>query len=307
MRVKNFYNILGVNEKATPQEIKQAYRQMAKKYHPDANPGDKTAEEHFKEINEAYDVLGDTKKRQKYDQLRFYGGAAGNSEWFSFDPQILRQHGWPNGGFQSPYGQVFGQGFAFSDILRDLFGFEGMAPDFGSQHVSRDIRGDVTISFMEAVTGTERTIAVKQKKPCPNCSGAGQLRFTACTHCQGSGLVTSRKKIRIRLPAGIENGHELRIPGLGSTARYGDPGDLIMTVHVDTHETFKRQGQDIYCETAVTDEDLQKGIHIVVPTITGKKVELTVPPGTKRGTLFRLKSLGIKAHGKQGDQFVRIV
>jgi DnaJ-class molecular chaperone len=313
MRVKDFYNILGVGEKATAEEIKKAYRQLAKKYHPDANPGDKAAEERFKEVNEAYDVLADPKKRRKYDQLRFYGNPAGNSEWFSFDPQILRQHGWPGGSeafgsvFQHVNGQVFGQGFAFSDILRELFGFEGFAADFGSQQIPRDITGDLTISFMEAITGTERTVAVKQKKPCPSCSGTGQEKFVACSHCNGSGVATTRKKIRIRLPAGIEDGHQLRVPGAGSIGRNGETGDLIITVHVEAHNRFKRQGKDIYYEANVTEEDLQKGTRFVVPTVGGKKIELSIPAGTKRGTLLRLKNLGVSVNGQQGDQFVRIV
>ncbi|MDZ7344793.1 MAG: DnaJ domain-containing protein [candidate division KSB1 bacterium] len=307
MRIKDYYNILGLTENASAEDIKKAYRQKAKQYHPDANPGDKTAEERFKEVSEAYEVLGDPKKRQKYDQLRVYGSAGGNSEWFSFDPQILRQHGWPGAASGSFNGQVFGQGFAFSDILRELFGFEGFATDVFSQAPARDITGDLTLSFMEAITGAARTVAVKQKKPCANCMGTGQDRFVACPNCKGSGLVTTRKKIRIRLPAGIEDGHQLRVPGAGSIGRHGESGDLILTVHVEAHPLFKRQGKDIYYEAAVNAEDLQKGTRFIVPTVSGKKVELNIPAGTKRGALLRLKNLGVTINGQQGDQFVRIV
>jgi len=308
MRVKDYYNILGVSEKANADEIKRAYRGLAKQYHPDANPGDKKAEERFKEINEAYDVLGDVKKRNKYDQLRLYGHAATGSEWFQFDPEIMRQHGWGNGGFQNPGQQVFGQGFAFSDILRELFGIEGVNNGFETPSLGpRDLTGEINISFMEAITGAERTVSVKQRKICPTCSGTGRERFTVCAHCHGSGNVTSRKKIRVHIPPGIDNGHKLRIPGMGSNSRYGGPSDLIITVHIDADSTFKRQGKDIYYELNLEESDIDNGARVLVPTVDGKKVELNIPSGTKRGTLLRLKNLGVHINGQQGDQYVRII
>lgn len=323
MRVKDYYNILGVSEKANADEIKKAYRQMAKKFHPDANPGDKTAEERFKEINEAYDVLGDLKKRNKYDQLRVYGHSATNSDWFNFDQDILRQHGWTPGGFQSPNGQVFGQGFAFSDLLRELFG-EGIMNDFAPQYGPRDLTGEITIAFMEAITGTERIISVKQRKICPTCSGVGRDPRSSfnkfqkdssgvCAHCHGSGNVTTRKKIRVRIPPGIDNGHKLRIPGMGSSSDFpfktsrDNRGDLIITVHVEADNTFKRQGKDVYYDLGMNETDLEAGARVYIPTIDGKKVELNIPSGTKRGTLLRLKNLGVRINGQQGDQYVRIV
>jgi len=313
MRVKDYYNILGVSEKAGADEIKKAYRQMAKKYHPDANPGDKAAEDHFKEINEAYDVVGDAKKRNKYDQLRLYGHSANGSEWFQFDPEILRQHGWMpgagtfGGGFQSPGAQVFGQGFAFSDILRELFGFDGIVNDFAPQYGPRHLAGEITITFMEAITGAERTFSIKQRKVCPTCSGMGKERLAVCSHCRGAGNVTTRKKIRVRIPAGIEDGHKLRIPGMGSNSGHGGPGDLIINVHVEADSAFKRHGKDVYYELNMDEKDLEAGARVHIPTIEGKKVELNIPSGTKRGTLLRLKNLGVRVNGQQGDQYVRIV
>jgi molecular chaperone DnaJ len=312
MRVKDFYNILGVSEKANADEIKKAYRQLAKKYHPDANPGDKSAEERFKEINEAYDVLGDAKKRNKYDQLRIYGHSANGSDWFQFDPEILRQHGWAPGaggfgGFQAPGAQVFGHGFAFSDILRELFGIDGVVNDFSPQYGPRNLTGEIKISFMEAITGTERTVSVKQRKSCQTCSGMGKERFAVCSHCHGSGTVTTRRKIRVRIPAGVDNGHKLRIPGMGSNSGYGGQGDLIINVHVETDNAFKRQGKDIYYEISLGENDLEAGARVQIPTVDGRKVELNVPSGTKRGTLLRLKNLGVRVNGQQGDQYVRIV
>lgn len=306
MRVKDYYNILGVGEKASAEEIKKAYRQMAKKCHPDANPGDKAAEERFKELNEAYDVLGDQQKRNKYDQLRLYGHSAKDSEWFQFDPEILRQHGWSPGGFQSPNSNVFGQGFAFSDILRDLFGLDGMVTD-QPVYGPRDLTGEITVTFMEAITGTERTISVKQRKICPTCSGLGRERTGLCHHCHGSGNVTSRKKIRVRIAPGIENGHKMRVPGMGTSNGYGGIGDLVITVYVESDQAFRRQGKDIYFDLNLNERDLEGGARVHVPTVDGKKVEVNIPSGTKRGTLLRLKNLGVRLDGQQGDQYVRIV
>lgn len=311
MKFKDFYKVLEVTERASADELKKSYRRLAKQYHPDANPGNKVAEERFKEINEAYDVLSDQAKRQKYDQLRFYGRPdATNGNWFSFDPEFLRSHGWPAPGMggvnhqQNAYGNFFGQGFAFSDILRDLFGFNGASAGFDMQpETPRDITGSIKISFEEAITGTERTIAVRQKKTCAICRGAGG----PCMRCNGTGEINTKKKIRVRLPAGIENGHQLRLRGLGSTGPYGRPGDVVITAQVESHPYFTRNGPDLYCEAQVDEQNLRTGTRLRVPTLAGKKVELSVPPGTKKGTVFRLKNFGVKTRAKQGDQFVKIV
>ncbi len=312
MKFKDFYKVLEVNERAAAEEIKKSYRRLAKQYHPDANPGNKVAEERFKEINEAYDVLSDSAKRQKYDQLRFYGRPdASNGNWFSFDPEFLRGHGWPGaagtGSHQNnSFGNFFnqGQGFAFSDILRDLFGFNGASTGFDMQaETPRDIAGRVKISFEEAVTGAERTIAVRQKKICAICRGAGG----PCMRCNGTGQINTKKKIRVRLPAGIENGHQLRLRGLGSAGPYGRPGDVVITVEVESHSFFTRSGADLYCEAQVDEQRLLTGTRLRVPTLEGKQVELHIPPGTKKGTVFRLKNFGLRANAKKGDQFVKIV
>ncbi len=312
MKVKDFYKVLEVNERAAADEIKKSYRRLAKQYHPDANPGNKVAEERFKEISEAYDVLSDTAKRKKYDQLRFYGRPeAGNSNWFSFDPEFLRSHGWsgtPGAGNppQNPFGNLFnqGQGFAFSDILRDLFGINGAHAGFDMQpETPRDITGHIKISFDEAIAGAERTIAIRQKKTCAICRGSGG----PCTRCNGAGQINTRKKVRVRLPAGIENGHQMRLRGLGSSGPYGKPGDVLISVEVTSHPYFTRAGADLYCEAQVEDQNLRNGVRLRVPTLQGKQVELNIPAGTKKGTVFRLKNFGVKANTKHGDQFVKIV
>lgn len=312
MRFKDYYKILGVSEKAPPEEIKKSYRRLAKQYHPDANPGDKAAEERFKEINEAYDIIGDAEKRHKYDQLRFYGrpDATTNGEWFSFDPEFLRSHGFgmPGMGGHSPFGSFFGQGFAFSDLLRDLFGFNGIYSDPTPTHTAaRNITGKIRISFLEAVRGTERTISIRQKKTCPVCQGKGQEGYAPCSRCNGSGQISSKKKIRIRLPAGVESGHQLRLRGLAAESSHGPAGDVIINVEVEPHPHFTRAGADIYFETHVDEPALKAGTRLRIPTIAGKLVELNVPAGTKRGTVFRLRNFGVKTPNRVGDQFIKVV
>ena len=167
----------------------------------------------------------------------------------------------------------------------------------------RDITGRVKISFEEAITGTERTIAIRQKKTCAICRGAGG----PCTRCNGTGQNNTKKKIRVRLPAGTENGHQLRLRGLGSAGPYGRPGDIVITVEVESHPYFTRAGADLYCEAQVDEQNLLSGTRLRVPTLEGRQVELNIPPGTKKGTVFRLKNFGVKASTKQGDQFVKIV
>lgn len=315
MRFKDYYKILGVNEKAGQEEIKKSYRRLAKQFHPDANPGDRAAEERFKEINEAYDIVGDQEKRHKYDQLRFYGrpDSTSNGEWFSFDPEFLRSHGFgmPNMGNHGAFGSFFaqgGQGFAFSDLLRDLFGFNGFYTEPSPAHSApRNITGRIRISFVEAMRGAERTISVRQKKMCPVCQGKGQEGYAPCNRCNGSGQISSKKKIRIKLPAGVETGHQLRLRGLASENSFSPAGDVIITVEVEPHPHFTRAGADVFYEARVEDQDLQAGTRVRIPTIEGKQVELNVPPGTKKGTVFRLKNYGARTPNRLGDQFIKIV
>ncbi len=314
MRFKDYYKTLEVDERASAEELKKAYRRMAKKFHPDANPGNRAAEERFKEINEAYDVIGDEGKRKKYDQLRFYGRPDTNHNgWYSFDPEFLKNHGWPgttSSGQPNSMGQFFGQGFAFSDILRDLFGLNGMHAGVDMQpEAPRDVTGIIKITFEEAIGGTERVIAVRQTKKCPTCHGTGHDRQLRCMRCHGKGAISTKKKIRIKLPIGVEDGHQLRLRGLGSEAPglNSRPGDVIITVKVESHPFFRRTGTDIFCEARVDEAGLQTGTRLRVPTLQGKQVELNIPAGTKKGTVFRLKHYGVQSATPPGDQFVKIV
>ncbi|MDZ7266371.1 MAG: hypothetical protein ONB48_04150 [candidate division KSB1 bacterium] len=211
-------------------------------------------------------------------------------------------------GAHGPFGSFFGQGFAFSDLLRDLFGFNGIYSDPApAQSTPRHITGKIRISFLEAVRGTERTISVRQKKACPVCHGKGQEGYAPCSRCNGSGQISSRKKIRLRLPAGVESGHQLRLRGLASESNHGPAGDVIITVEVEPHPHFTRAGADIYYETHVDEPALKTGTRLRIPTIEGKLVELNVPAGTKRGTVFRLRNFGVKTATRVGDQFIKVV
>ena len=310
MRFKDYYRILGVSERASKEEVKKAFRQQAKKYHPDTNPGNKAAEEQFKELSEAYDILSDGGKRDKYDQLRFYGRADGrNGNWITFDPEFLRSHGWPVGGTRNNMGNYAGQGFAFSDLLRDIFGVNGYSSTFEQPQPPQDINGAIQITLLEALQGTEKTIAIRQRKRCTVCGGNGQDRYSPCSRCNGSGRVASKKKIRIRLPAGVEDGHQMRLRGLGQEAIYGNgqAGDVIITVNVKAHPFFSRSGTDIYCEAHVEQHYLERGTRIRIPTIEGRQIELNIPAGTKHGTVFRLKNCGMKAATSKGNQYIKIV
>lgn len=314
MRFKDYYKTLEIDERASQEDVKKSYRRLAKKYHPDANPGDKTAEERFKEISEAYKIVGDEVKRGKYDQLRFYGRPdKSQNGWYSFDPDFLKKHGWSTAAGSMPnnhQGQFFGQGFAFSDILRDLFGLNGMHTGIEAQpEVPRDLNGIVKISFQDAVAGAARVVIIRQKRNCAICYGTGQVRVTRCVRCHGTGMISTKKKIRIKLPAGVEDGHQLRLRGLGSEAPglYSRAGDLIITVQVEPHPYFKRSGVNLYCEARVEEATLQTGTRLRVPTLEDKQVEVNIPAGTKKGTVFRLKNYGVKSAEGRGDQFVKIV
>lgn len=300
MQIKDFYKSLGVDEKAGADEIKKAYRQLAKKYHPDANPNDKAAEDRFKDISEAYDVLSDPQKRKKYDQLRTYG-AQGSGGWINFDPEIFRQRG----GFHGP-ANFNGQGFSFSDVLRDLFGIDNLFGEMPSVPGSMGSQAELRISFEEAMSGAQKTLTLRQQRRCVSCGGTGHTGRSICSHCAGSGLTVSSQKVRVNVPAGVDDGQVISLPNLGRHPPFGN-SDLMLTIRVEPHNFFQRRGNDIYCQVILNDETLNKGTKIRVKTIDGRKVELRIPPGTKAGTTFRLKDLGLKRSGIQGHQYVRVV
>ena len=337
---RDYYEVLGVQKGASEEEIKKAYKKMARKYHPDLNPGDKDAEEKFKEVNEAYEVLSDSEKKARYDQFGFAG----------VDPNFGAGAGGWGGGAD-------GAGFDFGD-LGDIFGsfFGG---GFGGQtrrnpnapQRGESIRMNLTISFEEAAFGCEKELTVDRYEscetchgsgaapgtspetcpdcggsgvvqtrrqtpmgvfastaPCSRCGGRGKIIKEPCKDCRGSGMVRRRRKIQASVPAGIDNGQTISIRGQGHAGKNGGPaGDLLVTITVRPHELFRREGTSVLCEAPITFPQAVLGAELEIPTIDGK-VKYDIPEGTQSGTTFRLKGKGIPAlNGRgRGDQYVTV-
>lgn len=335
---RDYYEVLGVEKNASDAEIKKAYRKLAMKYHPDQNPGDKTAEEKFKEINEAYEVLSDADKKARYDQYGFAG----------VDPNFN-----PNAGFGGFGGGGFSGFGDFSDIFGDFFG--GGASSSGRRRgpaKGQNVVSEIEISFEDAAFGCEREITfsrietcstchgsgakegtspqtctychgtgtvrtqqnfmgmtMQSTAACPDCRGTGRIIRTPCSRCKGKGKVRRSHKLMVKFPAGIDDGQTLRVRGEGNTGLNGGPsGDLMVTVSVRSHPLFTRQGQDVYCEMPITFTQAACGAEVEVPTLDGK-VRYTIGEGTQTGTTFRLKGKGIPyVNGRsRGDQYVTVV
>ena len=337
---RDYYEVLGVQKGASEDEIKKAYRSLAKKYHPDLNPDNKEAEEKLKEVNEAYEVLSDPSKKERYDQF----GHAG------VDPSY--QGGGFNGGFS---GGGFTGGFGMEDIFDSIFGGGvfggGRSSNPNAARRGQDIQQNITISFMEACNGVNTDITVEklekceecggngcakgtQPDTCPECHGTGQVRVQqrtpfgvissakTCSRCNGRGKVINNpcskcggygrtrvnKKLNVSIPAGINDGQTIRLSGQGSNGVNGGPsGDVLLTVSVRPDPLFVRDEYDIHVDIPITFAQAALGDEIVVPTIDGK-VKYTVPEGTQTGTVFRLKGKGVKrlSSSSRGDQYVKV-
>lgn len=334
---RDYYEVLGVSRGASEDEIKKAYKKMARKYHPDLNPGDKTAEEKFKEVNEAYEVLSDADKKARYDQ---YGHAG-------VDPNFGA------GGF----GGGFDGSFDFGD-LGDIFGSffgggfgGGRRTNPNAPQRGESIRMSIAISFEEAAFGCEKAVTVERyetcdtchgngcapgtspevcpdchgtgtvqvrrqtpmgvfatSSPCPKCGGKGRIIHQPCKDCRGSGMVRKKKTIQASIPAGIDNGQTISIRGQGNAGKNGGPaGDLLITITVRPHELFRREGTSVLCEAPITFTQAVLGAELEIPTIDGK-AKYTLPEGTQSGTTFRLKGKGIPSiNGRgRGDQYVTV-
>lgn len=334
---RDYYDVLGVGKSADATEIKKAYRKLAMKYHPDKNPGDKEAEEKFKEINEAYEVLSDETKRKNYDQ---FGHEGVNGQGFGGD-----------GGFG---GQGFG-GFddIFGDIFGDMFGggFGGGRQRRRGPERGADIRQRINISFEDAAFGKKVQVKINRseecdechgsgakpgtsKKTCPTCNGSGQVQSvqrtpfgniastrtcstcngegevidSPCSKCHGKGSIRKTKTIEVDVPAGIDEGQMIKLSGQGELGTRGGPrGDLYIEVSVNAHQLFTREGYDVYLEMPITFAQATLGDEIQVPTLDGK-VQYQVPEGTQTGTVFRLKGKGIPKlrSNVRGDQYVKV-
>lgn len=334
---RDYYEVLGVDKSASAEELKKAYRKLALKYHPDRNPGDKEAEEKFKEVGEAYEILSDPDKKSRYDQFGFAG----------VDPNFGA-------------GQGGGAGFGgFGDIFSDIFGggFGGGFGGFGGSTRSNaprqgeNVSANLEITFEEAAFGCEKDVTVgrveacaackgsgakegtqaetcsrchgrgtiqtvqnfmgmqmQSSSPCPACGGKGKIIKEPCSTCRGRGKVRVNKKIHVKIPGGIDDGQAVRVRGEGSAGSNGGPcGDALIGIRVKAHALFERSGADVLCEMPITFAQAALGAEIEVPTLDGK-VRYKIPEGTQTGTTFRFKGKGVPYVGykNRGDQLVTV-
>lgn len=295
MAKKDYYRILGVRREAGEKEIKQAYRKLARKYHPDVNPNDKTAEARFKEINEAYEVLSDKEKRAKYDRF--------GDKWQYADQ-------FAQAGYQEPpfdFGQGGMHGFRFEEgDLGDLFGelFSGSRSRTYTRRArprrGQDIEHPVEVTLEEAYHGTERLLNLEVGEPCSSCQGTGLIQNLPCSVCRGSGVVLRLKRLEVKIPPGVRDGSRVRIAGKGGQGYGGAAsGDLYLVVSVRPHALFKRSGDDLNVEVAVPLTVAVLGGEVQVPTPKGK-LALKIPAETQNGRIFRLAGQGMPHLGKSG-------
>ncbi len=332
MKKRDYYEVLGVSKQATDAEIKKTYRQLALKHHPDRNPGNKEAEEKFKEAAEAYAVLADKEKRARYDRFG-HQGLGGPEGFGGFNPEIFHD-------FEDILGSVFG----FS--MGDLFGGTGRRARGGGRRGS-DLRYDLEVEFLEAARGVEKEIRVPRLEACGGCRGSGSKDGTRatcrqcggrgqilhrqgffalsqtcracggtghvtkdpCPTCQGEGRVREVRHIKVRIPAGVDSGMRLRVVGEGEGGvQGGRPGDLYVVIQVGEHPLFRRDGPNLLCEVPMGIAQAALGGEVSIPTLEGKE-SISMPPGTQSGTTFRLRGKGMPHPngGPQGDLYATIM
>jgi molecular chaperone DnaJ len=306
---KDFYELLGVKKEATDKEIKQAYRKLARKYHPDVNPGNKAAEAKFKEINAAYEVLEDKDKRAKYDkygdkwqyadQFEKAGGAPGQQgQYYQYSP----------GGDEGDLhfgGDIGGMDSIFEELLRG--GRSGGFSRRAQPRRGQDLETTVEITLEEAYSGTSRTISLQMEELCATCKGTGRIQNVACSICRGTGSVPNIKRLEVKIPAGVSTGSRVRIGGKGQPGEGGTSGDLFLVITVLPHQTFERDGDNLNTTVAVPLTIAMLGGEIQVPTPKGK-LALKIPPETQNGKVFRLGKQGMPHLGKstRGDILAKI-
>ena len=303
---KDLYAILGLSKGASADELRKAYRKLARKYHPDVNPGDKQAEDRFKDLSLANDVLSDDKKRALYDEFGMEGLQAG------FDPARAREYKrWAESGqgfsFRgAPGGEAGGHDFGF-EMPRGGRRSGGTAEQ--QRGAGQDIEYPIEVDLLDALHGTKTMVAVRRPTPCPTCKGTGRVGRRACTTCGGTGSVETRERLSVKIPAGVTEGSRVRVAGKGGAGHNGGkPGDLYFVVHVRPHPFLQREGQDLVMEVPITVPEAMRGATITVPTLKGR-VQLKVPPGSVSGQRLRLRGRGAPdlKGGEPGDMYVRLM
>ena len=294
---ENCYKVLDAKRNSSQSEIKKAYRRLARKHHPDVNPGDKSAEERFKQIQEAYKVLSDPDKRKIYDRYGGYrpGQEAASGEAFG--------DFWSSGIDYRNVGGGQWQG-AVRDVFTEFFEGGGSRTSAHHPRRGRDLEYTIEIPFLDAVRGTQPRINASRRVVCPRCKGSGG----DCSQCRGSGLIQKVESLRVKIPAGMKTGSRVRVPGKGDAAAFGGPpGHLFLVVRVQPHPLFSRQGNNIVCRVPVTFEEAALGAEIEVPTVAGR-ARLKIPPGTQSGQKLRLRGRGTPSAGGKGrgDQLVEV-
>ena len=341
---QDYYELLGVPRKAAQKEIRQAYRKLARKYHPDLNPGDKASEEKFKQVQEAYEVLSDAKKRQMYDQFGFETPGSGGMPPSGANPNDVHfDFGGFDFGGEGPSGG--GSGTSFRDLFSQFFRGGGATEAPTEAEPGASLEYQIEISFWEAVRGTVKKLTISRLDACPDCKGTGTVGEPQnCTQCGGSGQVTQTSgkmrfnltcprcggagrvrnmcrlcggdgrirradTIEVRIPAGVQTGSRVRVAGHGNAGTHGEPpGDLYIITEVQPHAFFNRRADDIYTTVPITVTEAALGAKIEVPTIDGRAL-LRIPPATNSGTKLRLREKGVpsvRSHGHRGDQYVEL-
>jgi molecular chaperone DnaJ len=339
MAERDLYSVLGVKRQASADEIKKAYRKLARRYHPDVNPGSKQAEERFKEISQAHDILSDPEKRKLYDEFGMAGLQAG------FDAGRARAYeewaGRPRPAAET--GGGFGRFSSFEDIFGDIFG----GPSRGGPQPGQDLETVLEISLLDAIRGTSTQISFERpevcadchgtgyegrsetacpecqgrgrvqmgrgpiefQRGCPRCGGTGRIGTRPCPTCNGRGQRTQSERLNVHIPAGVDTGSRVRVAGKGSPGHSGGPpGDLFIVVRVRSHPLLERRDNDLYLDIPVSVGEATLGATIAVPTPDGS-VRLKVPPGSQSGKLLRIRSHGVPAlkGGSRGDLYIRLM
>lgn len=334
---KDYYAILGVPEDASAKDLTTAYRKLARELHPDANPGDTRAEERFKEVSAAYEVIGDPEKRKRYDEVRAMGPMAGG--FGGFGP------GGPGRGGPRPGAGGF-QGADLGDLIGNLFSRGRSSGQSVQPQRGADLEASLTMSFEAAIHGATTTVQLTSDVRCPDCSGSGAAPGTApracgvcegrgavdedqgffsfsrpcpscggrgtvvehpCPACSGRGVVHRQREIKVRIPVGVRDGQRIRVKGRGGAGVNGGPdGDLFVRVHVQPHPTFGRKGDHLTVTVPITMAEAALGADISVPTLDGEHVTIRVPPGTRSGKTLRVRGRGVTTSKSTGDLLVTV-